>query len=127
MKYLEKTSINPEINELKGLRKDGIESLQNRVGEILEHLTDLEVKSSNYKQYLADIIDDPGIPKVEEVARLPVEIHDAWMTVSAYLDVAYQVEIDIENEIINFHAAFNIFLSKLWTHQNILVMGVETG
>ena len=65
---------------------------------MLKHLTDLNMKSSKHKQYLTEVIDNPGTRKVEEISLLPAVVHDGWMMVNTYLDTAYKIQVDIENE-----------------------------
>ena len=77
--------------------KQKVQSFQVTVENILEHLTDLTMKSSKHKQYLTEVLTNPGIEMVEEVARLPGEIHDGWMVVNAFLDYSYKNQLDIEN------------------------------
>ena len=77
--------------------KQEIQSFQITVENILQHLTDLTTKSSQHKTYLTEVLTNPGVEVVEEVTRLPGEIHDGWMAVNKFLDYSYKILLDIEN------------------------------
>ena len=77
--------------------KQKIQRFQVTVENILQHLTDLTAKSSQHKRYLTEVLSNPGVEMVEEVTRLPGEIHDGWMAVNKFLDLSYKSQLDIEN------------------------------
>ena len=85
------------LDQLKTILRPEIKTFQETVTKILAHLTDLNRKSSNYQSYRAAIVDNPNAKMMKEVTRLPAVIHDGWMVVNRYLDMAYKIQLDSAN------------------------------